>query len=317
MAEPRLSSLLRREQASERECDIETVSLCEIKALIRFATERGIDQDGVVLGPLNEAVRELQSRESKTTPAAQADASTARPDGAKGPDDIETRALILYVKLTALTLPVNGRSVLETERHFRREVWPLQAWALAFLVIALGNEVLEIWFSDLVAPDTGILVELMDIRRAVFDVCTPFLWGALGSCVYLLKRLNDMAEERLFDRAASRGWTTRIVLGAILGGAVQYIYDPKLFSEEGFKLGASAIGFLTGVGVKIVYGAIEKTVQVLAEKMNLETVKRDGTDTVPIRHYLAEQLSRVDKAKDPASFDALTALLANLPQSKK
>lgn len=306
---------LSRPKNTDARCVTQTLVICEVRALVRYATERGLDREGILIAPLNDALIALEAREHSERLST---SEGGQPSGLEGETaaQLRTRVLVLYAKLNALTLPVSGRSLLETEEHFGPTVRPLHVAALGILFIVLTNEVLELWWADLLGADTGWLPIATDARRYIFDIWTPFLWGALGSMVYILKRLNDLAEERLFDRSSSRGWITRILLGAILGGAVQYIYDPKLFSEEGFKLGASAIGFLTGVGVKVVYGAIEKTVQTLADKMNLDSVKRDDTDTASIKRYLSEQLIKTDQQQNPQVFAALSEMLTNLAEKK-
>jgi hypothetical protein len=185
--------------------------------------------------------------------------------------------------------------------------------------LAIGNEVLKAWFGDLPEPEEGWVLQLLNLRRYVLDYCTPFLWGALGSIAYLLKRLSDIAEERTFDYATAQGWATRVFLGAMLGGVVQYLYDSSVFinPEAGFKLSASALGFLTGVGVKVVYGAIEKTIETLGEKMNLNAIKSTKSDTASIRAYLNAELVKTDKDAEPEKRKVLLELLDELQEPKK
>lgn len=282
-------------------CPSQSLTACEVRALIKYAAERGLDSDGVLIGALERMLQDQVEDSSALAPAG----------------DLPPAVVVAYAKLSALTVPVSGRSLLETETRFKLAVLPLHLWTLLILAIVVANEILKVWFADLVEPEEGPLLRLIDLRHYVLDVCSPFLWGALGSCVWLLKRLSDLAENRSFDRALSHGWTSRILLGAILGGIVQYLYDPALFVAGTFKLGASALGFLTGVGVKVVYGAIEKSIEVLSNKMNLDANKTDNRDTTAVRDFLTSELGKTDRALKPEKHETLVALLAGLKADKR
>jgi hypothetical protein len=272
----------------------------EVNALIAYAAQQGLDREGDIMRPL---LDDLQAYELGY------EASTVQ-------SDVQGRVIVGYAKLAQLTAPVTGRSLLETQEQFKRAVFPLHAWTLLVLVVIIANEVLKLWMVDLVEPEEGTLLLLIELRRYTLDVCGPFLWGALGSCVWLLKRLSDVAESSTFDRAFARGWTNRILLGAILGGIVQYLYDPQVFVSDGFRLGASAIGFVTGIGVKIVYGAIEKSIEVLATKMNLEVNQSDQQASSVIRDFLTTQLGKINREDAPKEHALLVKLIGEMPDSK-
>lgn len=122
---------------------------------------------------------------------------------------------------------------------------------------------------------------MIKFQRYVLNNLSPFFWGGLGACVYLMKRLTDLAGDRAFDRKQMQGWQTRILLGAILGAVIQYIYSPTKIAETGVSIDLKALAFLTGLGVKVVYGAIEKTLDVLAQKMNLSAIRADEKSLRP------------------------------------
>ena len=60
----------------------------------------------------------------------------------------------------------------------------------------------------------------------------------------------------------------------MLGAIVVTIFDSSTFTEAGVNLEDSAIAFLAGLGVKVVYGAIERTVETLASKLNLDALRK-------------------------------------------
>ena len=288
------------EAPEERHSFKPPIPSAEILALIGYAAEQGIVSDGRIIQPLLDDL-----------------AWYSNGDGDEATNGKHCALVIIsYAKLARLTAPVTGRSLLETRDHFKRAVFPLHAWTLLILLVVVVNEMLELWTADIVEPEEGMLLLLIELRRHVLDVCSPFLWGALGSCVWLLKRLSDVAESHTFDRALARGWTNRILLGAILGGIVQYLYDPLVFVSEGFRLAASAIGFMTGVGVKIVYGAIERAIEVIAAKMNLGAAKDDQRGQSVIRDFLTTQLTKINKEDEPEQHALLVRLVGEVRDTK-
>ena len=115
--------------------------------------------------------------------------------------------------------------------------------------------------------------------RGTEPVWASLVWGALGSCVYLLKRLTDFAAGGYFDCVKFQGWKTRVLLGGVLGFVVLEVFqwsDVIEFSEneDSARLVAhTAIPFLTGLMVRVVYGALEKVVDLGVRALNLG---RDG-----------------------------------------
>lgn len=296
--------------------DTNPLVIREVNALIRYASEKSLDPEGNIIRPLNSALTELCLAEERIDLKSDDSLSS---ENLKNIEALRTDIIVLSSQLTKLSYPVTGRTLIQTAENFKSSIRPLKFFALLFLVLVIGNEILKSWLGDIPEPEEGWLLLLINLQRYVLNYCTPFIWGALGSITYIMKRLSDYAEERTFDFASSHGWATRIFLGAMLGGAVQFIYDPSAFmgGESGLKMSANALGFLTGVGVKVVYGAIEKTIDTLATKMNLDAIRVSKDDNQPIRAYLSEQLAKTDKKEEPEKRKILLALIDNLDDPKK
>lgn len=232
----------------------------EAMALIRFVTDRGLDKEAKITVPLKQA---LDQRDAATDDPARQQA-----------DDAVIRE---YGKLTGITydrFSVNGRSVLQSEKAAWRS-WAIISYSLGFFFFAMGTEMLDLYFGDTPVPDAGFYHGLSNVHSHVLTLLSPFFWGGLGACVYLLKKLSDFASEQKFDPVLLKGYQTRIWLGALLGAVVQYIFfDAENITSTKVMFGANAVAFLSGVGVKVVYGAIEKTVASLGEAMNLDALKR-------------------------------------------
>ena len=141
----------------------------------------------------------------------------------------------------------------------------------------------------------------------------PFFWGGLGSCIYLLKRVSDAVASFRFDLDRYPGWQTRVLLGSVLGGTVAYLFEPA-FGSENAALGIQSVGpnvlaFLTGLGTKIIYGGLEKTVEILAEKMKLGKLRPRPRTVDEERAFLAEELARTDPATEGDKYTLIVELL--------
>ncbi len=213
-----------------------------------------------------------------------------------------------YTALVRKTLPVSGHTILDT-RGSRGTFRALLTITLCVLAVAVLNEGFAVWFSELPEPEEGTWRLLFQVRGSFLEFVSPFIWGALGACVYMMKRLYDIAAEQRFDREKLAGWTIRLLLGAILGAVAANIYDTSQLGEEAQTLSPDAFAFFAGLGVKVIYGAFERTVEILSEKMNLGAVRRGRPSTTEARATLAKKLSETDRAKDPARYDALVALI--------
>jgi hypothetical protein len=162
--------------------------------------------------------------------------------------------------------------------------------------IAIGRSVDE--------ADDG---NLLDWRNSqdLLAALSPFIWGALGACLFLLKRLSDIAVRLQFDKRLYRGWWIRVLLGSILGGAVY-----ELFKMQGDVNGVSLTicAFLAGLGVRVVYGAFEKLLDMIAEKLAIRTSTSQAK--ADARELIAEELKRTnpdaerEKTRSTCSYSA-------------
>lgn len=265
----------------------ELMDICsfeEVRELVRYAAIHGINKEkdnekGSLLSRLTALLEEWENQ-------------------TKLADDKMSDVVVLYSELNLLTPEnVTGKTLRDSlkvdkvTRPIRRVTW------IIFTLVLL-HVFLKSWLMDIAEPEEGFLYYLIAFQRYILDTSTPFLWGAMGSCVYLLKIFSDLAESHTFNENKMQGWGTRITLGAVLGGVVQFLYDSTVFTNNGLKLDANAIGFLTGIGVKVVYGALEKTIESLSKVMNLDSLKKEKRSYDDIRRYLNEKLALLSENPD-------------------
>lgn len=165
--------------------------------------------------------------------------------------------LFYYSALNKLTGNVSGRS-------YRDSVSGTLYGLVFFTACLIGVTIAYEGASVISANGNKALIFL---QREQY--LRPLLWGALGSCIYLLKYLADKMSGFEFDKRCLSGLGTRIALGAIMGMVVV-----KVFTMPD-NLSASAAAFLTGLGVKAIYRALESTVEALAERLDFKSLKRD------------------------------------------
>ena len=204
-----------------------------------------------------------------------------------GVDGADRTLLDAYAKVSAFTygeLEINGRTVLDTEgkgpfshlvagnatsrnrlqtaiyRLFKPRCRPLLLGGTLLFLVAAFEGVL------LITGTSQALVELHKTLIAAKVLLLPLVWGALGTCTFLMKRISDKLSAFAFEEARARGMGTRVFLGAILGLIVV-----ELLAKELGGFPKYLIAFMAGLGVKPVYAAIEGLVEGIASRIQLPT----------------------------------------------
>lgn len=260
----------------------------EVAALIKFASEQGIEEGDLV----PTLFRQLRLYEH----AIQNEDIAAKEQAAE-------QMLSSYTKLTKVLGGINGRNLV----YGRNLVWHTKTFmGFAFLIFiaCISTLALGEWVQNEPVSDDFFL---SDVAVHYIRFFTPFLWGALGAFVYILKKITDVASENRFDPDKFQGWLTRASLGAILGGIIVYIIDPSTFGEV--TLNSTAIAFLTGLGTKVVYGGLQRLIQILADKMNLQSLKEPDRKKDVVTQFLAKEIANTDPDNETEKYVILTGLL--------
>ncbi len=261
------------------------INIPEVEALIQYASEKGIAADDRLLANLLEDVTKF--RENSKLQDAQS-------------------LLENYAKLCRLTEPVSGRNIIGV-KNLSQETRKFNISSLAIFLISISLLATGLWVIDETPADDGYLGVPIDVIQHCLPFATPFFWGALGSCVYILKRINDEAAALAFDPVMFKGWITRVLLGAILGGSITYVIDPEV--TEAVKVSTTALAFLAGLGTKAVYGGLEKIIQLLVEKMNLKSLKQQNKAADAVAEFLAKEIAATDPKAEADKYEALVDLL--------
>ncbi|MBU2225555.1 MAG: hypothetical protein KKB00_16120, partial [Gammaproteobacteria bacterium] len=221
--------------------------------------------------------------------------------------------VMAYTRLCSITFPVTGASIIHSKNP--NITW-LYVWNLVFLLVCLSSLVItNLYTYNAVAVDCNCLINLSDYSVHYYPVLSGLLWGGLGSCVYLLKKVNDISQSREFDPDVFTGIFSRIMLGATLGWVVVNIFNMDTLDMDGVSV--PAVAFLTGLSVKIVYGALEKVVGELELKLNLHSLKGNNAPKVPFKDQLAQYQLKLDPIKDEAVFQACSELRQRLDRQQQ
>lgn len=264
----------------------------DIRSLVRYASEEGIDPDLVA-----NTYKNLKNYEKLRSPDDTDELNTARVELLKS-----------YTKLCNATKSENGnvtgrtvRDSMRLPRHTRRLVYVTFGCLFWGLMAATFN----LYFQDVnVAPKDTLASVFWHFHTYGLNILSPFFWGGLGACIYILKRSYDAARNHTFDTETFGGWTIRVVLGFVLGGAVLYIIDPETLGASG-----TVIAFLTGLSTKIVYGALEKTILEISSRFQLDNMQSGRKSSNIINEYLAKELGTLDPKKDKEKYNVLVSLM--------
>jgi hypothetical protein len=134
------------------------------------------------------------------------------------------------------------------------------------------------------------LVSLMFYFRAfggqnTIHYMEPFLFGAIGSLIYLYKALNECHTNRTFEPSKMTTDRLRLFMGALSGGLIVNLFDPGVISgvteaaqtasgaaPKNATFSAAALGFLAGYSVDFFYGTLDRLIK------NLLPPSRDPVD---------------------------------------
>jgi hypothetical protein len=222
----------------------QVVSTDEVYALLDFAANNGVAMEKVEV--LSQAIHEVDPN----------------------PSQVAAR----YADLVAETHPVTGHTLLDSRQWSVRRLVGISTATAVFFILAVGNYIVDNWVADIVQPEEGRLLFWLNVKRYAWDYLTPFFWGGLGACVFLLKKVQDAARENVYEHHLMQGWGTRVLIGGVLAAIVLIIFDPSTFTAESLPLRPAAIAFLTGLGVKAVYGGLERLIEEIAKRFSVKNI---------------------------------------------
>ena len=174
---------------------------------------------------------------------------------------------------------VSGKSILDTLNGKTGSIWKKKnvpiILGLLFFGIALILEYMKGWTAGISDPVelTGLSTFLFEMTGYLTPFLVPAVWGAIGACTYLAKKISDKLYQMSYEINRMQGITARIFLGAILG----LITDILLFGSSGsvdrvaigeLELGTIVAAFTAGLAVKPIYRGFETLSEGIAKRFS-------------------------------------------------
>ena len=156
----------------------------------------------------------------------------------KPPDVMEsTRVATLYVDLAEETKPVTGRTVADSTASAYKRLGKISLVTTLFFIGAVGHYITDLWIGALNCTEGNGL--WLDLKCYIWDTLVPFFWGGLGSCIYLMKTVEDAARAHLYEHHQLTGWLTRILAGSMLAGIILILFAPIVSRQRNYAHDAS------------------------------------------------------------------------------
>lgn len=203
---------------------------------------------------------------------------------------------VAYSAVTAVTYSkdgVNGKTILDTARtpagwkpylFLSRRHRPIGVGILLFLT-AMILEIITYWAGQKPNVTSALPVSLDKnlflLTSPLLSFLLPAVWGGIGACIFLMKRISDKLFAQSYESEKVRGDMTRVFLGAMLGVIVVVVMFPN-FNEAikvgNFTFGPAVAAFVAGLGVKPIYAAFESLSEELAARFNRNKDKFSKVD---------------------------------------
>jgi hypothetical protein len=174
--------------------------------------------------------------------------------------------------LWSLVSYIRGRPV-SIARIWSRKLWLLTVAVVAFAIL---GENIQRTLTQFFPADEESKDALLNwhIAAAVLGSLTPFTYGALGACTYLLRSCHQFIYKREFDPNRIPEYLNRILLGMVSGSAI-LLFIEQIASEDGtIRLSAAALAFLAGYNTDFLFQTLERVAAAILPKVGVETVAR-------------------------------------------
>jgi hypothetical protein len=123
------------------------------------------------------------------------------------------------------------------------------------------------FFSDNTAIDRdGVIVRGKLDMLLVFlsGYLLPMLYGLLGACAFVLRKLSDEIDKLTFANDARVRYSLRLNIGLLAGLAVGWFIKPGTGEASLVSLSPLALAFVAGYGSDLFFVALDKIVQAFA-----------------------------------------------------
>ncbi|MBI3773932.1 MAG: hypothetical protein HY272_14700 [Gammaproteobacteria bacterium] len=192
----------------------------------------------------------------------------------------------------------------------------LRLWGLTLLVGALifGYAMLQyrVSYFDLGADAQITEAHLFWVRlQNYLGFLVPFTYGALGTCAYLLRVVEQRLKARDFDIGRIPQHWNRFVLGTLSGGMVVLFVNQLPGAENTtIKISEGALGFLAGYSIEFLFQTLDRILAaILPKKSESTNPAHDEQEKVRL---ILDYEQRLNASQDPTERKALMGILRDL-----
>ena len=147
------------------------------------------------------------------------------------------------------------------------------AVGLFFFGLALLLQAVLGWAGRVSDPSKlGSLIGWYWIVKDLAPLLLAGLWGGIGSCIFLMKKLTDRLSAMTYEQSRQKGDLARIFVGAFLGMAAVEIALGEASGEAMMvgqvSLAPNLVALAAGLATKTVYGLLEALIEGIAERVS-------------------------------------------------
>jgi len=138
--------------------------------------------------------------------------------------------------------------------RFTRLIW-------FYTIVFAGIVIFGDWWGLMFGPAQEGQVDWQNNVLQLLNAFTPYAYGGLGSCLYLLRSAHFSIYTRCFDLHRKSEYMNRILLGTVSGGAIILLIS-QVAGDGGrvIQLSSAALGFIAGYSTDFLFNAIERIV---------------------------------------------------------
>jgi hypothetical protein len=103
--------------------------------------------------------------------------------------------------------------------------------------------------------------------QAIQQFLLPFLYGLLGTLIFVLRSLGSEFKQITYTASMNYGYRLRVIIGALSGVAVAWFLQTKSIS-------ALALAFLAGYSVEVLFSAMDRLVKALSDGTSIATPEK-------------------------------------------
>jgi len=216
----------------------------------------------------------------------------------------------------------NRRDYMNTEagKH-AKHMWFMTFSILALMIgINLYQYTFDMYAGDWAVNNTDMFGGLTIVYWLAASL-TPFIYGAFGAAVRMLRITETRLRDRSFDPRRLAEHRNRLVLGTLSGGVIVLVYSSGGVGDTDVKLTEAALGFLAGYSIDLLFSLLDRLVSVLSpadEKTKVIKHIEKTVSTVPKSSFAEREIEKavtVVSATDKSSKSKTTAHLSPVQES--